>query len=420
MRTLVKELPEKIGQEVTLYLTLETLRNQKHLQFILGKDKSGSIQLVVSKKSVGNHEDIGQLLQGSTFIAKGTVIEMAQSKTMGIELGVTSIEIMSKAQAWPITPESSIDLRFDYRTVDLKFEKTKLVFRVRSALIQGCREYLLSKSMMEFSPPSLLKTASESGSQVFSVKYFDKTAYLAQSPQFAKQACAMAFEEGVFSVTNIFRSEESRSSRHLCEFTGFDVEASWYSLEEIMKLEEEMLCYAFKKLAPFKEDIKRVFGVDLLTDPSVQYMTLVEAKEILKEHGMPLSVEQDLPDAGELKLFEILGKDFIFVTDYPIAKRPFYHVWDREQGTTKSYDLIMSGIEITSGSERECSFEKVCEQALEKNVKLESIDEYLQTFKFGTPKTSGFGMGIERIVAKLLGLSSVKEASLFPKDPDRL
>lgn len=420
MRTLVKDLKEKVGQEVTLYLTLDVLRDQKHLQFILAHDKSGSIQLVVSKKTVEKHEEIGQLLQGSTFIAHGTLVEAVQSKTQGLELQVSSIEIMSKAQAWPITEESSIDLRFDYRTVDLKSEKTKLIFKVRSALIQGCREYLLSKEMIEFTFPSLLKTASESGSQVFPVKYFEKTAYLAQSPQFAKQACAMAFEDGVFSVGNIFRAEESRSSRHLTEFTGLDVEVSWQSLDEIMKLEEEMLCHAFKKLELFKEDVKRLFGVDLLTAPTVQYMTLVEAKAILKEHGMPLGVEQDLPDAGELKLFEILGKDFIFVTDYPIAKRPFYHVWEKEKGTTKSYDLIMSGIEITSGSVRESSHEKVCEQALKKKVKLDGIEEYLQTFKYGTAPTAGFGIGIERIIAKLLGLSSVKEASLFPKDPDRL
>ena len=185
MRTLVKELKEKVGQSVKLYLTLDVLRDQKHLQFILGHDKSGSIQLVISKSKVPNHEEIGQLLQGSTFVVEGVAIESKQSKTFGIEIQVDTLEIMSKAQAWPITEESSIDLRFDFRTVDLKFEKTKLIFRVRSALIQGCRDYLLSKGMTEFTFPSLLKTASESGSQVFPVKYFDKTAYLAQSPQFA-------------------------------------------------------------------------------------------------------------------------------------------------------------------------------------------------------------------------------------------
>jgi aspartyl-tRNA synthetase len=421
MRTLVKELKEKVGQEVTLYLTLDVLRDQKHLQFILAHDKSGPIQLVVSKKTVEKHEEIGQLLQGSAFIAHGTVIEMAQSKTMGLELGVSSIEIISKAEAFPITQESSIDLRFDYRTVDLKFPRQQLLFRVRSAFIQGCREYLLSQSMTEVTSPRLLKSASESGSQVFSVKYFDKTAYLCQSPQLAKQACAMAFEEGIFEVGPIFRSESSFSSRHLCEFTGIDIEIAWLTLEEIMKLEEDMLCYAFKKLEPFREDVKRIFGVELITQPTVQYMTLDKAKKILKEKaGMELSKDQDLPDEGERKLFEILGKDLIFVTDYPIAKRPFYHAWEREKGTTKSYDLIMSGIEITSGSVREHSHEQVCKQALEKGVKLESIDEYLQTFKYGTPPTAGFGLGVERVIAKILGLASVKDASLFPKDPDRL
>ena len=187
-----------------------------------------------------------------------------------------------------------------------------------------------------------------------------------------------------------------------------------------MKLEKKMLCHSFKKLEPFKEDIKRVFGVELITEPSIHYMTLVEAKEILKAHGMPLSKEQDLPDEGEKRLFEILGKDLIFVTDYPTAKRPFYHSWDREKGTTKSFDLIMTGIEITSGSVREHDYKKVKEQALEKGVRLESIEEYVQTFKYGTPPTSGFGIGVERVIAKLLGRSSVKEASLFPKDPDRL
>ncbi len=421
LRTLVSALKEKVGQEVTLYLTLDVLRDQKHIQFILAHDKSGTIQLVVPKSKVESHEEIGQLLQGSTFIVVGKLIETAQSKTFGLEVQVETLEIISKAEAFPITEESSIDLRFDYRTVDLKSEKSRILFRVRSAFIQGCREYLLSKGMTEISTPKLLKSASESGSQVFSVKYFDKTAYLAQSPQLAKQACAMALEEGVFEVSSIFRSEESRSSRHLCEFTGIDVEIAWVmTVEEIMKIEEKMLCYSFKRLEPFKEDVKRVFGVELLTEPSIQYMSLIEAKEILKSHGMPLGKEQDLPDAGELKLFEVLGKDFIFVTDYPIAKRPFYHAWEREKGTTKSYDLIMSGIEITSGSVREHKYSEVKRQALEKGVKLESIDEYLQTFKYGTPVTSGFGIGVERVVAKLLGLASVKEASLFPKDPDRL
>jgi aspartyl-tRNA synthetase len=184
MRTLVKELKEKVGQEVTLYLTLDVLRDQKHLQFILAHDKSGSIQLVVSKKTVETHEEIGQLLQGSTFIAHGTLVSAVQSKTQGVELQVNSIEIMSKAQAWPITEESSIDLRFDYRVVDLKSKRNQLMLKLRSAFLQGCREYLEREEFVEIQTPKILSAASEGGSEVFSLDYFGKKAFLAQSPQF--------------------------------------------------------------------------------------------------------------------------------------------------------------------------------------------------------------------------------------------
>jgi aspartyl-tRNA synthetase len=184
MRTLVKELPEKIGQTVTLYLTLETLRDQKHLQFILGKDKSGIIQLVISKDKVTNHEDISTLLQGSTFIVIGKVVEASQSKTFGIEIQVDSLEVISKAEVWPITEESAIDLRFDYRVVALKSKKNQLMLKLRSAFLQGCREYLEKEEFVEIQTPKILAAASEGGSEVFRVDYFEEKAFLAQSPQF--------------------------------------------------------------------------------------------------------------------------------------------------------------------------------------------------------------------------------------------
>jgi aspartyl-tRNA synthetase len=183
MRTLVSELKEKIGQQVKLYLTLDVLRDQKHLQFIFGHDKSGSIQLVVSKSKVTNHEEVGQLLQGSAFIVEGELIESKQSR-FGMEVQVEKLEIVSKAQPWPITEESAIDLKFDYRVVDLKSKKNHLMLKLRSAFIQGCREYLLSKELTEVNTPKLMGTASESGSEVFKVQYFDTTAYLAQSSQY--------------------------------------------------------------------------------------------------------------------------------------------------------------------------------------------------------------------------------------------
>jgi aspartyl-tRNA synthetase len=421
MRTLVKELKEKIGQQVRLYLTLDVLRDQKHLQFILGHDKSGSIQLVVSKSKVQTHEEIGQLLQGSTFIAEGKIVEAVQSKTQGLELQVESIEIMSKAQPFPITEDSSIDLRFDYRAVDLKFPRQKLLFKVRNAFEQGCREYLLSKDYCEIHTSKLCSRASESGAEVFSVDYFDKKAFLAQSPQEGKQLMCQALDS-VVEFGHVYRAEKSLSSRHLTEFVGIDIETCWiFETKELMQIEEEMLCYAFAKLDPFKEQVKELFDIELITKPTVTYMTLDEAKSILKEKaGLNLSKDQDLPDEGERILYEILGINLIFVSDYPIAKRPFYHMWEKEKGTTKSFDLIMNGVEITSGAIREHRLDVFEEQVVAKGVSLQSVEHYSKIFKWGAKPHGGFGLGIERVIAKLLGLSSVKEASAMPRDPDRL
>lgn len=420
MRTLVSELKEKVGQSVTLYLTLDTLRDQKHLQFILGHDKSGSIQLVISKSKVTNHEEISQLLQGSTFVVTGVAVEAAQSKTFGIEIQVDKLEIMSKAQAWPITEESSIDLRFDFRVVDLKSKKNQLMLKLRSAFLQGCREYLEREEFVEIQTPKILGAASEGGSEVFRLDYFDQKAFLAQSPQFYKEAAIASGLERVYETGPVFRSEQSFSSRHLCEFTGLDLELAWvFKVEEVMKVEEEMIVHALSTLEPFKEQVKELYGVELTTKPTVKYMTLDEAKEILKTRGLKFTSQQDLSDEGERILHEILGTDLIFISQYPIAKRPFYHKWNRETGTTESFDLIFKGIEITSGAIREHRFEEITKQALEKGVSLDSIDGYLQSQKFSMPVHGGLGIGLERVISRLLGIS-VRECSMFPRSPDRL
>lgn len=421
MRTLVRELKEKVGQTVTLYLTLETLRDQKHLQFILGKDKTGTIQLVIEKSKVANHEEISTLLQGSAFIVTGKAIESKQSKTFGIEIQVETLEVMSKAEAWPIAQDSSVDLRFDKRFVDIRFPRQQLMLKIRSAFLQGCRQFLLEKGMTEVQTSKFLSRASESGSEVFTVDYFGKKAYLAQSPQQAKQMLAMSGLEGVFECNFVYRAEHSVSSRHLTEFTGIDVEFAWcFETEDVMKLEEEMMIFGLSALKPFSEEVKELFGVELTTEPSVIYMTLDEAKSILKEHAkIPFTKDSDLSDEGERLLYEIVKKDMIFISDYPIAKRPFYHMWEAEKGTTKSFDLIFKGIEITSGAIREHRYDKFIEQVKAKGVSIESVESYAEMFKYGVPPHGGFGLGLERVISRLLGIT-VKESSILPRDPERL
>lgn len=421
MKIKTSEITSYIGQTITMHLTLDALRDQKHLQFLIGSDKSGKLQLVVQKAKVEKNAEISELLEGSTFSVTGLIVEAKQSKTFGVEMQVDSIVIHSKSLPRPIMKDSSIDLRFDYRVVDLKHPKRQLMLQLRSAFEAACREYLLQKEFTEIHTPKLMAQASESGSQVFEVKYFDKKAYLSQSPQYYnKQSAISAGLEAIFEIGPVFRAEESHSTRHMTEFTGFDVEFAWcFETSDVMKLEEEILTYAFSKLEPFKEKVMELYGIELMTKPTVQYLTLAEAKEILADE-LKLSVGQDLPDEGERLLYEKLGKDLIFISDYPIGKRPFYHMREAEKGTTKSFDLIFKGIEITTGAIREHRIDILEQQAIEKGIQPESIHHYLDSFKYGCPPHGGFGLGIERVITKLLGLGSVKEVSFVPRDPDRL
>jgi aspartyl/asparaginyl-tRNA synthetase len=418
----VNEAPHYIGQTVTMYMILETLRDQKHMQFLIGRERTGLLQLVVLKSNVANHEDISQLQVGSTFAVTGKLVEAKQSKTQGIEMQVDSIEIFSKAMPRPITEDSGIEARFAHRVVDLKARKWQTMMKVRSAFEQACREYCLTQGgCTELHTPKLMGSASESGSQVFKVQYFDKFAYLAQSPQFYKQMGVASGLDGVFEIGPVFRAEESHSSRHMTEFTGLDVEFAWaFTTEDVMYFETRMLKYAFEKLSPYYTMVKQDFGVELPIYPEVRYITLDEAKAIVKTKGIHLPASTDLSDEAERVLYEALGVDLIFVSQYPISKRPFYHMWDKEKGITHSFDLIFKGIEITTGALREHRLDVLEAQAIEKGVELESITHYLDNFRYGCAPHGGFGLGIERVIAKLLGLSSVKEAAFVPRDPDRL
>ncbi len=416
----VPNLAARVDEVVTLGLSIETLRNQKHMVFILGNDGHGLIQLVLFKDKISNIDEVAHLLPGSAIIVTGKVVRSSQSKTNNLEMQVASVEICSKALDRPIDDNTHIDQRFNLRVVDLKSRRQQLMLKVRSAFENGCRDYITGHMVgfTEIHTPKLMGGASESGAEVFKVKYFETEAFLAQSPQFYKQMAVASGLPGCFEIGPVFRAEQSRSSRHMTEFTGLDVEFAWaLKTEDVMYMESQMLEHAFGKLRPFQDEVKELFGVDLPIQPTTRYMTLAAAKDLL---GIATTRDIDLSDENERQLYEKLGVDLIFVKDYPISKRPFYHKWDNETGTTHSFDLIFRGIEITTGALREHNLTRLSEQALQKGVRLESIDDYLNNFRYGCPPHGGFGLGIERVVQKLLGLSSVKEAAFVPRDPERL
>ncbi len=414
--------------EVEFQGWIENLRDKKSMQFVVIRDLSGKIQVTVVKDEKPEIAEIfSHATLESTVKIKGKAVANEYVKLGGIEVVPESVEITSRAEAFPIGPESSIDQRLDYRWIDLRNEKNQLIFRFQSELVNAMREYLLDHNFTEIHTPKFIDTASESGAEVFEVKYFDRKAYLAQSPQFYKQMAMAAGFERIFEVAPCFRAEKSHTKKHATEFTSFDVEFSYInSFQDVMDLEAELIAYGLRKTKEkFGDKVKEVFGVDIVV-PKLPFpqMKLQDVYDELKSRynfTVPEEEKTDLTTEAE-RLCERLAKDkfgheFLFVTDYPPQKRAFYHM--RQNGILQGYDLIWKGIEITSGAQREHRYEEIKKNAEEKGLG-KDVENYLQFFKFGIPPHGGFAIGVDRLTMLLLNLPSLKEAEFLFRGPDRL
>ena len=407
---------------------IENLRDKKSMQFVVIRDLSGKVQVTVVKEE---NPEIAEIFSHATLESTvrivGTAVENEYVKLGGIEILPEKVEITSHAEAFPIGPESSIDQRLDHRWIDLRNPKNQLIFQFQSYLVNAMREYLLKNDFIEIHTPKFIGTASESGAEVFEVKYFDRKAYLAQSPQFYKQMAIVGGLERVFEVAPCFRAEKSHTKKHATEFTSFDVEFSYInSFQDVMNLEAEMLAYGLEKTKEkFGDKVKEVFGVDIVV-PKLPFpqMRLRDVYDELKaRYGFEVPEEEktDLTTEAE-RLCERLAKDkfdheFLLVTDYPPQKRAFYHM--RKDGILQGYDLIWKGIEITSGAQREHRYEELKKNCDEKGLG-KDVEFYLEFFKNGVPPHGGFAIGVDRLTMLLLGLPSLKEAQFLFRGPDRL
>lgn len=440
-RVSIKNVCEKIGQKVLVRGFVENIRNSKAMIFIVLKDITGRVQITLEKeKNPGLGEKLEAVTGDSVISVYGEVIENEYVKMGGIEIIPDDVVVESIADALPIVrkdipatkkkqavEKSSIDQRIDYRWIDLRTDENQLIFKVQTVLVNAMRQYLLSKDFMEIHSPKLIGTASESGSDVFEVKYFDRSAYLAQSPQFYKQMAMASGFERIFEVGPVFRAEKSYTSKHTTEFTGFDLEFSYIeSYKDVMQMEENLLRTGLQAVKEkYGEDIKKLFDMDLEVPetpfPVVKLKDLYD--ELEKEYGyvVPESEKGDLTTDAERLSYEWIKKhynhEFLFVTDYDAEKRAFYHMRD-ERGIPQGYDLIWRGVEITTGAQREHRYEVLKKQAKEKGLD-EDVKFYLEFFRYGCPPHGGFGLGVDRLTMLLLGLH-IKEAMFIFRGPNRL
>ena len=407
---------------------VENFRNKKNMAFIVVKDITGKLQVTVIKEE---HPEFSEMLDKLTIHSvvtfEGEVVESEYVKLGGKEMYPTTMRIESIAEALPIKDDSDIDVKMDFRWIDLRREKNQVMLEMQTTLTAAMREFLLSKNFVEIHTPKLIAAASESGSDVFEVKYFDTTAYLAQSPQFYKQMAMAAGLERIFETGPVFRAEKSYTNKHATEFSGFDLEFSYVeSFEDVMKMEEELLAYAFEKVSEkHGEKIKELFGLEVIV-PSLPFprMKLRDVYAELEErygYSVPEEMKGDLTtDAERLtkKLCqEKYGHEFLFITDYDAKERAFYHMRD-ENGVPQGYDLIWRGVEITTGAQREHRYDVLRAQAAEKGLD-EDVKFYLEFFKYGCPPHGGFGLGIDRLTMLFCDMS-IKEVEFLFRGPNRL
>jgi nondiscriminating aspartyl-tRNA synthetase len=437
-RTLIRNLAAAIDGTVSVSGWVETVRDQKKVQFVVLRDESGAVQLVHPRTFAedGTPLDdslaprISALTQGSFLTATGELTHDERVKLGGVEIRLSSLDVASVAIAeTPIAADSNIDKRMDWRFLDLRRPEQNLVFRVQTTFEHALRTYWIENDFIELHTPKLMASASESKAELFEVKYFEGTAFLAQSPQFFKQMAQPAGFGKVFEVGPAFRADPSFTSRHATEFTSIDAEISWIdSHEDVMTLHENLLVAGLTAVKVKHGDaIKALFGVEV-TVPTTPFprIPLAEAKRIVAERGYEVPrADADMDPEGERQISsyvaETLGHEFVFLTDYASSIRPFYHMrYDDDPSITKSYDLIFNGVEISTGAQREHRIEALEQQARDAGLDPEELGFYLDFFRYGVPPHGGFGMGLSRVLMLLLHQANLREVTYLFRGPTRL
>lgn len=425
-RTLIANV--ETGKVNKLQGFVENIRNKRTMAFLVLRDYSGKIQLTVEKEKYPEVAAvIDQLTVESVISCEGMVVENSYVKMGGIEMLPETMQIESIADSLPIARDANIDTRLDYRWIDLRSDRNLLIYKAQTVMVNAMRDFLLKRNFLEIHTPKLIAAASESGSEVFELKYFDRKGYLSQSPQFYKQMAMAAGFDRIFEVGPVFRAEKSYTNKHATEFTGFDLEFSYItSFRDVMAIEAELLTCALTQVKEaYGDQIEKEFGLPVIV-PTLPFpeMKLADVyKELEERYGYtcPESEKNDLTTEAE-HLCAKLAKDkfnheFLFVTDYGPEKRAFYHMRD-ENGMPLGYDLIWRGTEITTGAQREHRYEQLKKQADEKGLG-EDVKFYLEFFRYGCPPHGGFGLGVDRLTMLLLGLT-IKEVEFLFRGPNRL
>ncbi|NLL42406.1 MAG: aspartate--tRNA(Asn) ligase [Firmicutes bacterium] len=423
-RVLVEELQNCLGQTVTVEGWVLRMRRLSKVTFLLLRDRSGVVQAVLDPQLLK-----GQSLTAESVVKIRGVVQAEPRSKQGYELAAQEIEVMALADQLPFNINGEelnvpLDLALDHRVLSLRHTKTNAVFRIQAALVQAFQEFLNGHGFVQVFTPKLVASGTEGGTELFAVKYFEETAYLAQSPQFYKQMLVGAGFERVYEIGQVYRAEKHATTRHLNEYVSLDLEMGFIESEhDIMDLQNQLLASMFAAVEMNCPKELKVLGVQLPEVPQIPRVSLEEALGILQREYGKMHQDSDLDPEGERLLsqyvLEQTGSEFVYVTDYPWTKRPMYTMPKGEE-LTASFDLMFRGLEITTGGQRIHRHEALTANMRRKGLDPEDFTSYLGSFTLGMPPHGGLAIGLERLTAQIIGLGNVREASLFPRDRHRL
>ncbi len=428
-RIFTKEIPRKDGDRVELAGWVRKVRGSDNLRFLILRDMTGEAQLILKRGAVPDKmlEKAGKITEESVIKAEGTV-KLNKEAPGGLEILPEKLEVLSKAEV-PLPIDFSgkvntgLDKRLDWRCLDLRNPKNLAVIKAESKFVEGVQDYLSKNGFVSVFTPCIISGTSEGGSEIFSFDYFNEKAFLRQDPQLHRQLAIASGIEKVADVGPSWRAELSHTQRHLCEHRGIAVEMSFIEDEkDVMRLQEEIVIAGLKRVRKCEE--LETLGVKVkIPETPFPEIRFPEIYEILEKMGKKVEFGCSYDTEGERLLGEYAKKkyknDFCFINRFPFSEKPFY-VMKFDDKWARSVDLLFRGVEQSSGGQREHRHEQIIEQIKEKKLNPENLKWFTEFFRYGVPPHGGFCLGIERFIMQLLGLENVREAALFPRDPERL
>lgn len=423
-RVLVEELRSLLGQEVVVKGWIYRIRRLSQVTFLIVRDRTGTIQVSVDPALIA---DV-QITTESVVELHGVVKPEPRSK-IGYEVVANQINVLSLADPLPFNINGEelnipLDLALDNRVLSLRHHRVSPIFKIQAVLVQTFQDFLSREGFVQVFTPKIVASGTEGGTELFAIDYFEEKAYLAQSPQFYKQMLVGAGFERVYEVGQVYRAEKHATSRHLNEYVSLDLEMGFIDNEhDVMNLQNRLLRFMFSAVQERCAKELEILGVVLPEVPEIPRIALEEALKLLTEEYGKTHQEHDLDPEGERLLskaiLERTGSEFVYVTDYPWSKRPMYTM-PKGEHSTASFDLLFRGLEITTGGQRIHDRALLEVNMLKKGLSPQDFASYLSNFSIGMPPHGGLAIGLERLTAQILGLTNIREATLFPRDRHRL